>query len=145
MALDFLPFQTGQLITADDLNALVAAIQDGSIFLNVSYITTQLSTTGVRLTDLEARVAYLESLQASLAIRDPFILAAGQSVVNLAKTPILDTETLFLNGAGLAKTGIPIGFVGDYTISGSVITFNSELATQILDGDQLAVCYRYEV
>jgi hypothetical protein len=143
MALDFFPFQEGQVLEASDLNELVEAIQDGTIFINTTFISSQLSTASSRLNGLEARVTLLESLQATLSMREQVELSAGQGAVNLSQVPILDTELLFLNGMSLAKSGIPIGYVGDYSLSGSTITFNTELSSQILAGDVLVVQYRY--
>ena len=143
MALDFLPFETGQTITADDLNQLVTAIQDGTIFLNTTFISEQLATSSSRLNALESSVALLEAQQTVLAIREQFTMTSGQAIVNLSKTPVLDTELLSLNGLSLSKTGVPISFVGDYSVAGSTITFNVELASQILDDDLLVVTYRH--
>lgn len=144
MALDFLPFREGQVLKAEDLNALVTAIQDGTIFLNTSYISEQLSNSGTRISGLESRVTYLESLISEISIREQFSLSSGQSIVGLSKTPNLDTELIFLNGLSLSKSGVPNGFIGDYSISGSTITFNTELASQIEAGDMLVVKYSYE-
>lgn len=145
MSLDFYPWKEGQVIKSKDLNALVEAIQDGTIFLNTTYISDQLSTTSSRLTGLEDRVTYLESLNATLGMREQIVLTAGQGIIGLSKTPILDTELLFLNGISLSKSGVPSGFIGDYTLSGSTLTFNTELSSQIVAGDMLVVSYRYGV
>jgi hypothetical protein len=145
MALDFLPFKDGQVLKSDDLNELVESIQNGTIFLNTTYISSQLNTSSTRLTGLEARVTYLESLQAFLSIKEQKVLTAGQPFVGLAHAPILDSEIVAIGGQVLAKTDVPIGFVGDYTISGSTLTFNTELASQIEAGETLVIHYRYEV
>lgn len=145
MALDFYPFKDGQVLKAEDLNELVRSIQDGTIFLNTTYISEQLSNAGTRLTGIEQRVSYLESLSASLFMREQKVLSSGQLTVGLEKPPILDSELLFINGISLSKTGVPLSFVGDYSISGSTITFNTELASQLVDGDIFVIQYRYEV
>ena len=115
MALDFYPWQPGDVIKAEDLNALVQAIQDGTIFLNTTYLSEQLATTSSQLTNLTQRVTYLESLTALASIREQFTLTAGQSVISLSKVPSLDSEIVVMNGLSLSKTGIPTGFVGDYS------------------------------
>lgn len=145
MALDFYPWQPGQTIKAEDLNELVRAIQDGTIFLNTTYLSEQLSTTSTRLNGLEQRVTFLESQAALLSIREQFTLAAAQGIINLSKTPSLDSEIVILNGLSLSKSGIPLGFVGDYSLAGSTLTLNPDLATQVVAGDILVVVYRYEV
>ena len=145
MALEFYPWHEGQVIKAKDLNDLVESIQNGTIFLNTTYISSQLNTSSTRLNGLEARVTYLESLQAFLSIKEQAVLTAGQSFIGLAHAPILDSEIIAIGGQMLAKTGVPSGFVGDYTISGSTLTFNPELASQIEAGETLVIHYRYEV
>lgn len=72
-------------------------------------------------------------------------MTAGQPFIGLAHAPILDSEIISIGGQVLAKTGVPFGFVGDYTISGSTLTFNPELASQIEAGETLVIHYRYEV
>jgi hypothetical protein len=141
---DFYPWQPGQKIKPEDLNELVQLIQDGTIFENTTLITSQLHSNGVRLDDHEARIVLLESLQNLLSIREQFVLTDGQQVIPLAQPPVLDSEIVFLNGSALAKTGVPLGFSGKYTLSGSTLTLSSELASQIVAGDILIVVYRYE-
>jgi len=145
MALDFLPFEEGQTITPEDLNALVGAIQDGSIFVGTSFVGDLVSTLGDRVTALEARTDVLEAVQAKQRAREQFSLTAGQSVINIAKVPLLDSESVSLNGINLSKTGLPVGFVGDFSLSGSVITINTELAATVEVGDILIVMYDFEV
>ena len=145
MSLDFLPFTDGQVTTAANLNALVAAIQDGTIFVNTTYISEQLSLMSQQVISLTSRVNALQSLQDSLSMREQFILTAGQSVVQLSQIPILDTELLFINGISISKTGIPLNYSGSYTISGKVITLNTQLASIITSTDEMAVQYRYGV
>lgn len=143
MALEFYPWQTGQVVKAEDLNELVEAIQNGSIFLNTTFITEQLNTNDSRITGLEDRVSYLETLQGLISIREQFVMTTGQALVNLSKVPSLDTELISLNGLSLSKTGVPVGFSGDYSLSGSTLNFNVELSSQIEAGDILVVTYRY--
>jgi hypothetical protein len=57
----------------------------------------------------------------------------------------MDSEILAINGMILSRSGLPTGFVGDYSISGSLIMFNPILALQIVDGDMLVISYHYEV
>lgn len=140
---DFYPWKPGQTIRSQDLNELVALIQNGTIFQNTTYITEQISTNASRLNGLEARVSELEALQGLLNIREQFVMTNGQSIVNLSQAPSLDTEVIFLNGLSLAKNDVPIGLSGDYSLSGSTLTFVSELASQIVAGDRLIVVYRY--
>jgi hypothetical protein len=145
MALDFLPYTAGQKITAEDLNALVQAIQDGSIFLDTTYIGAGLSANSTAILALSNRVDVLELVQARVDIREQFILTAAQSVIGLSKTPLLDSEVVFLQGMGLSKSGIPLSFVGDYSISGSTLTLNVQLAGLVEAGDLLIVKYTYGV
>ena len=144
MALDFYPWQEGQVIKAADLNKLVESIQDGTVFLNTTYISEQLSSTSTRLNGIEDRVSFLEGQQGLLNIREQFVMVLGQTLVNLSQTPVLDGELLFLNGLSLSKSGVPVGFVGDYSLAGSTVTFNTELSSQIVAGDILVAMYRYE-
>ena len=145
MSLDFLPFEDGQVITASDLNALVQSIQDGTIFLSTTIISGQLQTMSTSIINLDTRVGYLESLMAQLPIREQFSLTAAQGTINLSKAPLLDSELVFLNGLSLSKSGVPVGFVGDYSVSGSSIVLDAELSSQVIDGDMLVIQYRYEV
>jgi hypothetical protein len=145
MALEFLPFEEGQIITADDLNALIGAIQNGSIFIVPSALGTQLNTLGSRLNSSEARLDILESFIARQTQREQFTLTIGQSIINLSKTPLLDSEVPALNGLFLAKSGVPVGFSGDYSISGSQITLVPELASLVESGDIFIISYEFEV
>ena len=145
MALEFYPFEEGQVLTSSDLNQLVESIQNGTIFLNTTYISEQLATNSSRMSSLEARVEHLESMQSYLAIREQFVLAAGQAIIPLVHTPILDTELVFLNGVSQSRSGIPASFIGDYSLAGSTLTLSSEVASQVEAGDILIVHYRYGV
>lgn len=145
MALDFLPFKPGQVITAEDLNALVSAIQDGSIFTDASYISSLLSENGAVITALDARVSVLETTKSFANIREQFLLSVNQSVVGLSKVPLLDSEWVSIAGVNLSRMGLPVSFIGDYNISGSTLTLNSQLAAKVREGDLLIVKYMYEV
>jgi hypothetical protein len=145
MALTFLPYKPGQTITAADLNALVQAIQDGTIFLDTTYVSSGLAANSSAILALSNRVTTLESIQARVDIREQLALVAGQSIIGLSKTPLLDSEVVSLAGVMLSKSGIPLSFVGDYSISGSTLTLNSQLAGLVEDGDLLIVKYTYGV
>lgn len=145
MALDFLPFKSGQTITAEDLNALVGAIQDGSIFAPGNVVGDLIGPLGDRVTALEFQVSNLAHVQATQNQHEQIPLTALQSVINLEKTPTIDGELVFLNGMALYKNDLIPAAVHDYTISGKVITLDPALAAQIVDGDLLLVAYEYVV
>lgn len=145
MALDFLPFTSGTLLTPDLLNELVGAIQNGTIFTDTSYISGLLAANSATIAALTVRVSNLEAELSNVDKREQFQLVANQLVVGLSSVPNLDSEVLFLNGMGLSKTGTPAGFVGDYSISGSTITLNSDFYSLIDAGDLLVVKYSYGV
>jgi hypothetical protein len=145
MALDFYPYQPGQVLTADDLNALVAAIQDGSIFTTVSFVSSMVTTLDARVTTLEDQIPELQAKLGVLFKKKQISLTTGQSIIGLDNVPMIDSEIIALNGVVLAKTGTPIGFVGDYVISGSTVTLATELALQIINGDRLVITYAYNV
>jgi len=144
---DYYPIETGQTITPTLWNSLVEAIQNGSIFSDASFIGEQVATLGSRVTALEDRVTVLEGYQARQTKREQKVLTAGQSTITLANPPLIDSELLIINTCVMAKTGIPTGFVGDYSLpaGSSTITLNSQLAMQIVDGDLAVIVYEYEV
>jgi hypothetical protein len=144
MAISWFPLQEGQLLTAAMINEMIAAIQDGSIFTSAAFVNDLITTLDARVDSLEAQVNTLNQVAHFLSIREQFTLTAGQSIINLTNAPEIDSELLFMNGMSLAKSGIPISYIGDYSLSGSIITLTSELALQVVDGDLLVVAYRYE-
>lgn len=145
MALSFFPFQKGQRLTPEILNELVQAIQDGSIFTSTSFVSGLVTTLDTRVDTLETTVTALETVLATNSIREQFTMTTGQSTVALSKTPVLDTDLVFLNGKLLHKDGVPAGFSGEYTVSGSTLTLVSTFAATILAGDKLAMTYSFEV
>jgi hypothetical protein len=144
MAISWYPLQSGQKLSAKLFNELVEAIQDGSIFTSVSFVSTLVTTLESRIATLEAQIAILQDYQQLNSIREQFSLTLGQGTIILNQVPILDSEMLFVNGMALAKTGVPIGLSADYTVSGNTINLTTELALQIQAGDILVVTYRYE-
>lgn len=146
MALSFnFPLTAGQKITADMLNELIFAIQDGSIFTSVSFVSDLVTTLDTRVATLEAEVNVLNAIQGRNFIREQFTLTLGQSIIPLSKTPSLDSELVFLNGSSLAKNNVPVGTTADYYLTGSTLNLVTELALLIQAGDRLVVCYSYEV
>lgn len=142
---DFYPFNDGQKITAAQWNELLDAIRDGSFFLSDAGIGNQIQNLEDRVVVLEQEVAFLKGYNARSFIRAQFELTLGQASVDMVDVPILDSEMVHLNGLMLSKTGVPAGFVGDYSLSGSIITFNPELKNQIVAGDILTIVYQKEV
>lgn len=145
MPINSFPISAGQLITPDLLNQLVAAIQDGSIFTSVSFVSDLITTLDTRVSALESQVAVLELRQAFSNIREQLAPTPGQTTVVLSHPPILDSEHIYLNGISLMKSGIPPGFVGDYTINGNIITFGNSVALSFLTTDQIAILYQYKL
>ena len=146
MALSFqFPIVAGQKLTADMFNELVYAIQDGSIFTSVSFVSDLVTTLNSRVASLEADVAVLNATQARNFIREQVTLTTGQSVIPLSKTPVLDSELVFINGTSMAKDNLPSGIGGDYSVSGTTLTLVTELALQIIAGDRIVIVYSYEV
>lgn len=144
--LSFLPFEDGDPITADDLNQLVQAIMDGSIFSAtatgvVPAIITPLQTS---VATLQAQVANLQTFVQLISYRQQFQMTTGQSTINLSNVPVLDSELVFLNGVSLAKDDLPPGYSGDYTITGSVITLDLAVSVAILNTDVIEVVYMSE-
>lgn len=144
MALQY-PLTAGQKITAEFMNELIAAIQDGSIFTSTSFVSDLITTLDTRVATLENQVSALVPVLEVRAQREQILLTAAQASVTLTKPPTMDSDILSFNGQVLSRTGTPAGFVGDYSISGSLITFNPSFSLQIEDGDILVVSYHYEV
>jgi len=139
------PIPPGTLITAELLNQLVASIEDGTIYSQSSFVGDLVTTLETRVATLEAEVAVLEAEHSTVSIREQFQLSAAQGTIPLSHTPQMDAELVFFNGLSLAKSGVPLGFSGDYSISGSTLTLASSLAPQVVAGDLLVVVYRYQV
>ena len=145
MISDFYPFQPNQKVTAEQWNELFAAVADGSIFLDTSAISTQISTFATRLSAAEIELVFLREKLGRNSKREQFVLTAGQTIVTLQTPPLQDSEMYALNGSSLSKSGYPLGFVGDLTLSGAIITFNPELSNQIKAGDVFVAWYQYNV
>jgi hypothetical protein len=142
---DFYPFQPNQKVTTEQWNELFAAIANGEFFLDGTYVSEQIKTLADRVTSLEGRMDYLYSLKARQRKRQQFVLENNQGTVVLDEAPMLDSEIISYNGSNWSKTGIPMGFTGDYSLSERTITINPDNATQIIDGDVLVVTYEFEV
>ncbi len=132
---DFYPFQEGQVVTAAQWNELFNAIKDGSFMLT----STDIGNIVSRISTLEQNMGYFISLRSKIARRYQVVLSVGMDRVLLPFLPILDSESLFLNGVYLHKTDTV--FNGDYTIDGRTILFSNELKNEIEDGDVLTVTY----
>ena len=143
MPLDFLPFTDGEGLTADVLNQLVQSIIDGTIFspTAVGTVTTLLNAFSPRVTALETAVTALQTFVPVVNRRDQFVLTLGQSAVGLTQVPNLDSELVFLRGLSVPKDGIPGGFIGGYSLSGSTLTLDSALAASVVADDVLIVVY----
>src|ERR1035437_1213725 len=122
--LNFLPFSDGEKISANDLNQLVQAIMDGTIFSGsvVGVVEAIITPLSASVLNLQSQVAVLQTYVQQIAYREQFQMANGQSTISLSNTPSLDSELVLLNGISLSKDGLPPGYTGDYSISGSVIT-----------------------
>lgn len=145
MAIGSFPIESGQKITADLLNQLVAAIQDGSIFTSTSFVSELVTTLDARVSVLETQVAVLNTRQSVSTIREQFVPTSGQTTVLLSHPVILDSEHIYLNGVSMAKSGLPLSFVGDYTVSGSTVTFVNSIALNFVSTDLIQVVYQYGV
>ena len=142
--LDFLPFVEGKNLTATNLNVLVNAIADGSIFTSPSGISDALNTFGNQLAAMNIRVTNLENLSHYLPTREQFVLTANQPSITVTQMPIIDSESVNLNGVELTKDGIPLGFVGNYTLATRTITFSAAVRDTIQAGDVVIVRYWYQ-
>ena len=143
MALDFLPFEEGDKITPAKLNALVAAIMDGSIFTEdaSNSIGEIMGAVHNELTSLEGRVTVLEEHGNSRPFREQFTLTAGQTSQSISKVPDTDSEIVSLNGQVLSKTGVPLGFIGDYTLINRTFNFHIDVSQRVETGDTLIISY----
>lgn len=144
--LSFLPFVDGVPILAADLNQLVQSIIDGTIFSAtatgvVPAIITPLSAS---VATLQAQVANLQSFVRLISYRQQFQMTSGQSTISLSKLPVLDSELVFLNGISLSKDDLPPGYIGDYKISGSLITLDPAVSVAILSTDVIEIVYQSE-
>lgn len=142
---DFYPFKDNQKISAAEWNELLAAIASGEFFTDEAVVSESIQGLAARVSSLEARVDYLYGLKARQRKRQQFILAANQASVVLDNVPMLDSETVSLNGQVWSKTGIPEGFFGDYSLEERTITINPEQSINIAAGDVLVVTYEFEV
>jgi len=147
MALDFLPFKEGDKLTPAVLNELVGSIRDGSIFTESAenVVGDVMTTVSDDTHSLEARVTILESSMPGRMTREQFTLTDLQESQAISKVPVVDSELVFLNGQLLSKTGVPLGFVGDYTLTNRTFAFNPEVYARIVAGDVLVVTYWYGV
>ncbi len=147
MALDFLPFKEGQKLTPAILNELVQAIMDGSIFApgadNV--VGDQVNGLAARVATLEAQVAMLLAVQPKNRKIQQITLTAGQQVINLDNPPTIDGEIVALNGQVLYKNDLNPPVAHDYTVSGSVLTLDIAVSSEVEAGDLLMVAYDYLV
>ncbi len=142
---DFYPFKPNQKVTNEQWNELFTAIQNGTFFLDVEPIAKQLNSISTRVEALEIRMDNVEQTLAYQRKREQFVTEIHQQFVDLEDVPRLDSEMVFLNGQAMSKSGIPYGFVGDYSIDGRRITFNPAWHPQILAGDVIVVEYEFEV
>ena len=142
---DFYPFQDNQKVTAAQWNALFTAIANGEFFLDESFVSEEIQNLAARVTSLEIRIDYIYNLKARQRKRQQFILTDNQESVMLDSVPLIDSETVSLNGQVWSKSGIPEGFVGDYSLSGKTLTFNPEQSTLMVAGDIFVVTYEFEV
>lgn len=137
MAIDFFPFQEGQVVTIAQWNELFNAIKDGSFLLS----STLYGNLEDRVSSLENRVNALSAVKGKICRKEQFQLSAGQTQVVLSNNVIQDSEILFYNSTILIKNNVPAGMNGDYYMVDNVIHFNSELSNEIEDGDYLVVSY----
>jgi hypothetical protein len=142
---DFYPFVDGQPVTAAQWNFLFGLIASGEFIVGGTALGDELANMSGRLTVLEQEVAYLKQLKSKQSKREQFVLTAGQTLVDLQNPPILDSEVISIEGVFMSKTGLPVGFVGDYSINGATITINPELTSNIEGGEIMVVVYQYEV
>jgi hypothetical protein len=146
MAFSFpFPISEGQTISAALLNEIIFAIQDGSIFTSVSFVSDLVTTLDTRVDDHETRIVDLETRLGVGFQRQQFTLTTGQDTIPLSEVPILDSEVIFYNDKPLYRDELPAGFQGEYTLSGSTLTLDSLFALTVVDGDRLAIAYSYEV
>lgn len=143
--LNFFPFVPGQVVTTDQWNRIFNSIADGSFFSDATAVSASVRSLSLRVTSLELQMAYVRAIQGRQYKREQFVMTAGQTTVNLQNSPKQDSDVYTMNGVNLSKSGYPIGFIGDLTLSGSLITFNPDLSNQIVAGDILVVTYQYEV
>lgn len=142
---DFYPFSDNQKVTAAQWNELFTAIANGSFFTDATAVGAQIATLEARVTALENRVDAIASLKYRQRKRQQFVLSAAQGTIVLDNVPMTDSEIVAVNGQIWSKTGIPAGFVGDYSISERILTINPEQAINIVAGDVLVVTYEFEV
>jgi hypothetical protein len=142
---DFYPFVDGQKITAAQWNELFGAVASGALFNDDTFIGGQIEALANRVTALELRMDYLYNLRARQRKRQQFVLTQGQTTIVLDNVPMVDSEMVSVNGQVWSKTGIPEGFVGDYSISEKTISINPDQAINIVAGDVFVVSYEFEV
>ena len=142
---DFYPFRDNQKITAAQLNEIFTEIQNGNFFLDVAEIGYQINSLATRVSAIEVRMDNLEAQISYQRKRQQFTMSLHQTRIELEDVPRLDSEIVAINGAVCSKSGIPTGFVGDYSITGQVITLNPLWAPQIIAGDIVVVSYEFEV
>lgn len=140
---DFFPFTTGAVLTVDQWNELFNAIRDGSFFDSDAPISGTVASLAERVRVLEQEIAVLKDVQAKLSMREQLVASAKQSIFNLGKAPISDSEVVALNGVVLARTGTSADFVGDYSLDGKVITLAQDVYDLVVSGDVLNVSYQY--
>ena len=143
---EFFPFTPSETVTADQWNFIFGMIRDGSFFLSDAGIGSEIESLSDRVTGIETQMGYLNELQRRQHNRQQIVLSANQTQMNLTYPPILDSETVYLNGVFFSKSGVPDpGFIGDYSIDGAVITVHPSWSAIIKDGDIMVIVYQFEV
>ena len=144
MSLDFpYPIADGTVITGAMLNNLIASIQDGTIFTSPSYVGDLVGPLMTRVAALEDSVTILQGEALNNCMRDQFTLRANQPRVTLSKVPVLDSESVYINGSLLNRDGIPPDSVNDYSVAGGIISFEPAFSLSIKSGDKCVVTYQY--
>lgn len=123
----FTPFVDGAPLTAAQLNAFAASIEDGTIFSAGAVKTNTIEDGSIKLEDLNQEVLDFITQNIPGLIGRPrkleiFTLIDGETQVTLQFTPITDCELVWMNGLKLTPT---IG----YTISANIITLAAGYAS----------------
>jgi len=120
-------FSSDNFTVSSNTKAEIGAPADGAVLTNQPSGSVDLAISTTKYVD-DALSAVTEVFNELPTVTD------GSADVTLANTPIAGTERVYLNGARMAPGG-----KADFTISGSTITFNYNLAA----GDRVLVDYKY--
>ena len=126
--------------TRDDIVSDIEA--SNNLFATDVQVENALSLFPGSVLNIEQALNHLQtqinSLGGTIATREKFTTAPGQTVFNLTNTPIsiFDGFEVEYNGTELVEGD-------DFTVAGNVVTLSAGWSTLIQAGDKIVISYKY--